>query len=284
MSTEPSMIVKKLVIGTHHDKFSVHKILGYSALIHYAVRYANFWIFGNMGFSGNATDLVFIAGHLVLSLSSFLFPIREKRNASNQIIWRELQLHNIVFTFRSCLIFAIMTLFPSTSPAIRFPAVMATHCMADIVTHYVGQGTTTRDMKWDDNLIPIKMKWAFDKFYAVSQIQAIVALVFSRNPKEYSLMIMFSIQMAVFLMTLRLKGIISNDMFHIVYSACLWSAFTIVKNETKLTMNIAWLFYFLRCILGINKYISWSVCFGVVAYLSHYHHENTWVGGGGGGA
>ncbi len=141
---------KKLFTGTHHDKigfiYNPHKTLGYLALIHFFTRYFLFWVYGSMKFYGNFYDLFFILGHLLLSCSSFLFPIRNKRISTNVIIWRELQLHNIIFTLRSCSIMMLMTFFPETSISIRFLTVMANHILADIVSHKIGQGTTTRDM------------------------------------------------------------------------------------------------------------------------------------------
>lgn len=258
-------IVQKLIIGTHHDAIgfipSPHKILGYSALLHFAFRYTQFLMNGNMGFGSSPIDVWCIAMHMVLSLSSFLFPVRAHRIATNQIIWRELQLHNIVFTFRSCSVFVYCVCSKTPSPMGRFVLVMGSHLLADWVSSAYGKGHTMRDMAWDGALIPVSAKPAFDHFYAISQFGATCALLMAPTYYilDYSFIILLPIQISTFLMTLRLKGLIGNDMWHFVYSGSLLAVYHVgyccaVARELAIYQMV---FYIWRVVLRENKYTGW---------------------------
>ena len=263
---------KKLVIGTDHDSvfgFPIHKVLGYSALCHVAYRYGRF-MSGYSMFSNHWTDLACIGGHLALSFSSFLFPIRTQRNYQNQIIWRELQLHNIVFSSRSCAIFTFSHFFPSTYFATRFCIVMGFHVIADVVTYTFGQGTTMRSMSWDWHFIPVAYKIYFDRFYALSQFGATTFLIFSdSHQRENAFMILFPIQISTFLMTLRLKGMINNDTWHILYSLALLMNFPVgfCTNNGHFCAFLYTIFYLLRVNSKRNKYVIWTFIFFIASNL-----------------
>lgn len=246
--------VTKLVVGTHHDRWKMHKILGFGALGHFLIRWVWWWAYGTMGWSDSAWDLIAVAWHMALSLSSFLFPVRVDRNPSHQIIWKELQLHNIVFSSRSCAIIAYMTLFPGYAPPwIRMAVVLMHHVAADWVTKHYGRGYTMRDMAWDRPFLsPIAQH-----FYSLSQIGAVSAMVFGDYPREHALMILFGIQISTFLMTLRLKGMISNDMWHLVYSIVLFMSWTLAKDEHHTQKIMITSFYTMRILLHLNKYLGW---------------------------
>jgi hypothetical protein len=260
-----SRIIRKLIIGTEHDQYGVipnpHKTMGYGALLHFAYRYTLFLHFGSMGFNGYMLNVCMILLHLVLSMSSFLFPIRETRIFANQIIWRELQLHNIVFTVRSCAIFVYCMYSDSPNTMVRFVLVMTSHLLADLVSSVYGKGHTMRDMAWDGALIPVSAKPAFDHFYAISQFGATCALLMAPTPYllDYSFIILLPIQLSTFLMTLRLKGFIGNDMWHFVYSGSLLVVYHVgyyCVDARELAMyQLA--FYIWRVVLRQNKYSGW---------------------------
>jgi hypothetical protein len=266
-----SRVYKKLIIGTHHDSIRVgffdvynpHKILGFAALGHFIYRYFCYVKYGSMFFTRTIYDLPFIAGHLLLSCSSFLFPVSKKRNYENQIIWRELQLHNIVFTARSCLIFTYDIFYPEQNIWSRFAIVMACHFAADLVTDYYKDGTTMRDMAQDNILIPNWTKVYFDRFYAFSQFSATTVLILpTSHVLEYALMIMFAIQISTFLMTLRLKGLINNDAWHVVYSAALLTTYHIAftgSNKPQYIYSVLLPFYIWRIHIRGNKYLGWAL-------------------------
>jgi len=261
-------LYQKLVIGTHHDTFmgfpSPHKTLGYLALAHYLVRYGLFVFTGSMQFSKTNVDLIWIVGHLTLSFSSFLFPIRKTRNFSNQIIWRELQLHNIVFSARSCAILAYSIYYPSATLFRRFFIVMGFHIIADVVTMFFGEGVTMRDMSWDGTILPIEIKPYLDRFYAYSQFGATILLILPTDlTMEHAFMTLFAIQLSTFLMTLRLKGIIRNDMWHILYTASLLTNYHVgmQSNDSYQITLLQVAFYLWRVVLRQPKYLGWFLLF-----------------------
>ena len=255
-------IVRKLIIGTEHDSYGFihnpHKILGYTALIHFSYRYTRFLQYGNMGFNGYILNVCAILLHLTLSCSSFLFPIRENRIFSNQIIWRELQLHNIVFTIRSCSVFVYCMYSDMPNTIVRFVLVMGSHLLADLVSFRYGKGNTMRDMAWDD----LWIKPVFDHFYAISQFGATCALLMA--PKyyvlDYSFIILLPIQLSTFLMTLRLKGIIGNLAWHFAYSVSLLVVYHVgyycVTARELAMYQLA--FYIWRVVLRQSKYLGWT--------------------------
>ena len=279
--------MKKLF--TDHDVFfgipSPHKILGYASLLHVAYRYSRFLLDLPM-FSNTWTDLVCINGHLLLSFSSFLFPIRTERNYKHQIIWRELQLHNIIFSSRSYAIFTYCYFFPNNTHFItRFLIVITFHVAADCVTLKYGQGHTMRDMSWDGTIIPLSYKVYIDRFYAVSQFGATTMLIFSDSHTcDFSFMVMFAIQISTFLMTLRLKGFINNDMWHICYSIALLMNMPIgvCMNNGRFCALLYSLFYVFRIYgEGTNKYVNWAFILWLGLYMyprlylqdvAHYPH------------
>ena len=267
----------KLIKGTHHDAVDVgmvhlvnpHKILGFGALAHFLYRYWLIVTTGTAQFSGTSWDLLWLVGHMTLSLSSFLFPIRKNRLFDNQIIWRELQLHNIVFTARSCLIFAYNIYYPGQNIWSRFFIVMWCHVIADVVTSLYKEGSTMRDMSCDKQIITPEIKKYLDKFYAFSQFGAICYLIVpTKHTFDHTIMTMFAIQISTFLMTLRLKGIINNDGWHVVYATTLIMNIQVTlicysRRSPNYPQNphycvvLMTLFYVWRMVLRGNKYLGW---------------------------
>lgn len=260
-------IVRKLIIGTEHDSYGFiqnpHKILGYSALVHFAYRYTIFLRQGNMGFNGYFLNVCVILLHFTLSMSSFLFPVRSNRIFTNQIIWRELQLHNIVFTIRSCSVFVYCMYLDRPNTMVRFGLVIGSHLLADLVSWKYGKGNTMRDMAWDN----LWIKPAFDHFYAISQFGATCALLMAPRDYvlDYSFIILLPIQLSTFLMTLRLKGIIGNLAWHFAYSGSLLVVYHVGYNcviaRELATYQIA--FYIWRVGLRQNKYLGWLLVIGI---------------------
>ena len=264
-------VYKKLIVGSHHDaihygSFNIlnpHKILGFSALAHFLYRYWLIVTSGSAHFSGTSWNLLYLVGHMTLSLSSFLFPVSKSRNFNNQIIWRELQLHNIVFTSRSCAIFAYNIYYPGQNMWTRFAIVMTFHILADLVTIYYKEGTSIRDTTVDNIIVTAEIKPYLDKFYAYSQFGAISYLIIpTPGSFEQAIMIMFAIQLSTFLMTLRLKGIINNDGWHVFYTMSLlmnFHAFHAIYSPVNppYICAVSLLFYIWRIHFRGNKYLGW---------------------------
>ena len=250
---------------TNHDKYHLHKLLGFGCLanfflrIYWLVAYGSMYIYADSAYA-SLSALAIPVAHLTLSLSSFIFQVPLIRLNSKIIIWKELQLHNIIFTSRSAtiMIYSVIcarnnigiidTGAATASPEYyylyqfgKFALIIAHHLLADYITlkYNMNEKTTTRDINWEN--IPDTSKVIIKKYYAICQILAINALILTDNDKkgsgaiESAFLIMFPIQLSTFLMTLVRKSIISNISWHIFYGLSLLSPFLIVIN----TMNMS---------------------------------------------
>ena len=243
------------------DVMHIHKIMGFGCLAHYGVRFYWKFKYGSMFF--NAYDLTPLI-HLGLSLSSFLFKVPTLRLTSKAIIWKELQLHNIIFTSRSVMMMYHSMLFKEVNSLyyfVRLGIIGLHHYLADVVSdkYQNNNKTTTRDIPHNlDNKIIIN---ANKKFYAISQIVATSTLLLSANP-DNGFVIMFPIQFSTFLMTLVRKGMISNNYWHILYSLSLALPYFINYKKININNNklyISILHIFLRLILKTNKFGNFAL-------------------------
>jgi hypothetical protein len=249
-----------------HDILNIHKILGFGCLAHYGYRFSNKLLYGNMLFESPYSISTYISPmvHLSLSLSSFIFTIPTHRFNSKAIIWRELQLHNIIFTSRSvCMMYHALFFKEINSLYFlsRLGIVMFHHYFADLATakYQKDNKTTTRDIPYDtkNTWIPYLNK----KFYAISQLLATSAILLSDNC-DNGFFIMFPIQLSTFLMTLVRKNIISNNTWHILYAMSLSVPYLLNLNiikpinteNNKFYASIIYVFF--RLFLRFDKYIN----------------------------
>ena len=240
---------------TNHDKYHLHKVLGFGCLFNFFLRIYWLLTFGTMYiYADSQTSLLIPVAHLTLSLSSLIFHVPQTRLNSKIIIWKELQLHNMIFTSRSAIIMIYSIICIRNNINIdskyyyiyqigKLVLIVLHHILADYVTikYNINEKTTTRDINWEN--IPNNVKYLLKKYYAVCQILAINALILTDNEKygsgaiESAFLIMFPIQLSTFLMTLVRKSIISNISWHIFYGLSLLSPFFIVINTINYTDN-----------------------------------------------
>jgi hypothetical protein len=249
-----------LSLFTDHDKYHIHKTLGLFCLLNYNYRIFYKIKFGEMFPSNHYIKIAVPLIHLSLSLSSFLFNVPLTRFASKIIIWKELQLHNIIFTSRS----ATIMLYSLISDNIygRFAILVSHHLLADYVSfkYKNNNKTTMRDIPYD--IENKTVAYILKKKYAISQLFATSALLLSDNGLyENAFMIMYPIQLSTFLSTLVRKNIINNNVWHFVYSLSLTipilvSQFTKNVNPhylIKIKLTLA--FITSRLLLNTNKYL-----------------------------
>ena len=286
---------------TNHDKYHLHKLLGFGCLFNYFLRIYWLIIYGSMYLSAdNAITFAVPVAHLTLSLSSFIFQVPKMRFSSKIIIWKELQLHNIIFTMRSAIIMMYSIICIKSDITInsphyhlyqigKFALIVVHHLIADYITakYNVNEKTTTRDINWEN--IPDKIKIIIKKYYAVCQILAINALILTENDKsgsgaiEAAFLVMFPIQLSTFLMTLVRKSIISNISWHVFYALSLLSPFFIIintinsidangnhKNELEVgKIYLPILYIIFRLQYNMNKYYLMFHVFSINMYIQH---------------
>lgn len=258
------MILTKLF--SHSDYLHIHKILGFGCLFNYFLRFYYKYKYGTM-FIDSYTPLF----HLGLSLSSFIFKVPILRLNTKTIIWKELQLHNIIFTSRSIFIIYHSLYFKSYNPKLfyltKLGIISIHHYIADIISNKYQNNdkTTTRNIPYDTNnklLIYLNKK-----FYAISQIIATTTLLTTNN-EDNGFLIMFPIQLSTFLMTLVRKDIISNNTWHYFYTISLLIPYLLNKhmitpnNRLKISINLFHIFS--RLVLDNNKYINMAL---ITSYL-----------------
>jgi hypothetical protein len=75
---DDNKIVRRLF--TSEDKFNIHKLFGAFALFSFAYRYFYLLpLYGDLGFSGTMFDNITLISHFILSSSSLLFHVLDKR-------------------------------------------------------------------------------------------------------------------------------------------------------------------------------------------------------------
>jgi hypothetical protein len=233
---------------TNHDKYHLHKVLGFGCLFNFFLRIYWLIVYGSMYIYADSQISVLIpVAHLTLSLSSLIFHVPQTRLNSKIIIWKELQLHNMIFTSRSAIImiYSIICIRNNINMNTKYyylyqigklALIVSHHMLADYVTmkYNMNNKTTTRDINWEN--IPDNVQRLIKKYYAISQILAINALILTDNDRygsgtiESAFLVMFPIQLSTFLMTLVRKSIISNISWHIFYALSLLSPFFIIIN------------------------------------------------------
>ena len=286
---------------TNHDRFHIHKVLGFGCLFNFFLRI--YWLvaFGSMYiYADSQTSLLIPVAHLTLSLSSFIFHVPLTRLNSKIIICKELQLHNMIFTSRSATIMlysllcsrshstastATETPVPFLYQTGKFALVVSHHLLADYITakYNRNEKTTTRDINWEN--ISDNTRTIMKRYYAVCQILAINALILTDNEPygsgtvESAFLVMFPIQLSTFLMTLVRKSIISNISWHIFYGLSLLSPFFIITNtieKNKLEVAKVYLpilYIVFRLQYGMNKYYLMFHVFILNMYIRYRNHN-----------
>lgn len=241
---------------TTHDVLHVHKLLGIACVLHFLYRYAWLWpTTGALGMRVSNWRLVFM--HLMLSTSSLMFKVPAARIRSQPTtIWKEYQLHAILFTSRCVVAFL---LWPSTPGLLRYALLMPFHAAADMVTdQYGAPGSTT--VRGKHGTEKSSMVNRMIVAYGLYQHLALAShLLPNRRGRDLGWNAMIAIQSSAFAMTLVRKGWITWQMHAASYTACIAiSALYIVRCLTLVETISAVLAYGARR-SGCNKYILWGV-------------------------
>lgn len=304
------------LLFTNHDRFHIHKVMGFACLTHYFVRIYWLLVYGSMFFN---MDSVYTwmtpVLHLSLSVSSFIFHVPKYRFDRKAIIWKELQLHNIAFTSRSAmtmlhfLIFAhdgkhpipnSFNIFSNSKfdgfssilfyHSTRFIIIISHHYVADQITRFyiVEDKTTTRDIPWGEN-ISIFSKKSIKTYYAICQCLALNSIILTtcdstgKGFMDYAFIIMFPIQLSAFLMTLVRKNIITNNLWHVFYGLSLTIPYIpilhIGKGDEEYLVKSALtvLYIILRLVFHLNKYFLMANTMFLYLYYVQTRCEETCV-------
>ena len=258
-------------LNTKEDATYIHKFLGIISLGNFIYRFANYIINDTMNLN-NFTGIQLILVHGVLSISSLIFHIPTLLNPLKPMIYPEFRLHSILFGIRSVIAF-LFHYYDFHYIHIIFLCYL-TMFLADIITYNYNKeqknGKTMRNMPFNND-IPISLQNEITFIHSSMQIGA---TTFMLGNMESAFAPLFAIQLAAFLMTLVRKSIISAKMWHSIYTLTLWINIILYKTlplsfifiQTFMYHNFKFFFFPNR----VNKYISWSINFGLFLIYKEY--------------
>ena len=246
---------------TKHDPYHAHKTLGLLCLLHFAYRYG--WQLAQEGHLG--VGVPWIAAHMLLSASALLFRVPAKRIRANPTtIWREYQLHAVLFTARCGVVWALPA---ATGPLLRYATVMPWHAAADWVSarHGDSGSTTVRGRHGKTKSATVR---AMVLAYGAYQHLALASHLVPAHTPGAGFNALIAIQSSALGMTLVRKGLWGWRHHAAFYSACLGLSahFICAHVLSGAQLALAAAAYIARTKAGISKYIAWAAfCLAPVA-------------------
>ena len=241
---------------TKHDVLHVHKTLGLACLLHFLYRYAWVWpTTGSLGLS--ISDLLLVCMHWLLSVSSLVFKVPLTRTLRQPTtIWKEYQLHAILFTSRCVVAFL---LFPGTSALLRYVLVMPLHVAADFVSEHFGvQGNTTVRGDHTKKRGPLLQRMILT--YGLYQHFALAShLVPNARGRDLGWNAMIAIQSSAFGMTLVRKGVFKWHHHAVSYTICIAVSALYIVQQLSYWQSICAVMAYAARRYGVNKYGLWLV-------------------------
>lgn len=263
------MTQHKLV--TYEDRFHIHKSLGILCLINFTYRYCRFIIKQDMNFRNDYDIFLTISIHLLLGITSLIFRISSLRHTKLRIIYPELRLHNILFTLRSLVCFFFC--YYNFHIFYRVLTCLMTSILADIISYFLKQGTTIRDLVFYDGMSERSIKRERLE-YSDAQLGATIVMLGGCDMIFGTLL---PIQIAPFTMTLVKKGIIGCKFSHLIYSYCLLINYILPVYNTSYVIKFGLMKIiasYMRFKYNINKYIMWMIIYYAYYSTITYNFEN----------
>jgi hypothetical protein len=265
---------KKLI--TPEDPTHVHKLLGIFCLGNFIYRWGCYLLYRDMFLSTNF-GLISLCAHGLLSISSLIFHIPQKRHQGKPMIYPEFRAHSIAFGTRHVLS-CIMFWFGYDEPLPHYALCFATMIAADkISTRFTetNKQTTMRNMPLDDTIDEATQQ-ANKLQQSTNQLYATMISCYTINS---SFMPLMAIQCAAFMMTLVRKNLISSLTWHRVYNVMLWICIPFcidpgVRFHMWISSTISYQIYtrvFFK--YRTNKYMNWMCVFAIhelVRYIVTY--------------
>ena len=233
---------------TNHDKYHIHKTLGLLAFCNFLLRFYYAIAYGTSfpSFESKAFSCSCVLIHALLPIASLTIPLPDKRNFAGPMIWKEFQLHSILFSCRHVLLtlITLLELWPTQSRAfsgisggtkcrkeiaimsecvMKYLIIIGVIKVASIITEKYGdkEVRTTNAMPYPGYLTEYE-KTRIKCEYAKKQFGATIFAVFSGElASSLNFAPLYAIQSAPFMMTLVRKGKCETVHYHRVYSATL---------------------------------------------------------------
>jgi hypothetical protein len=223
---------------TNHDKYHIHKTLGFLAVFNFILRFYYAIVYGTSfpEFENKIFSCSSVLIHGLLPLASLSIHLPEKRNFTSPMIWREFRLHSILFSCRHVIltIITLLKLWPTQldyfknkyiyallyESFIKYIFIVSCIKIASIITAKYGdiENRTTNAMPYPNNLNDNEIQ-KIKLEYAKKQFGATIMAVFSGDlSPTLNFAPLYAIQSAAFMMTLVRKGKCNSSHYHIVYA------------------------------------------------------------------
>ena len=226
---------------TNHDKYHIHKTLGFLAVANFILRFYYAIIYGTSfpPFETKVFSCSSVLIHALLPIASLSIPLPEKRNFTSPMIWKEFRLHSILFSCRHSIltIITLLELWPTqleifknyklyalfSESILKYIAIISCIKIASIITAKYGdtEKRTTNAMPYPEHVTEYEIeKIKYED--AKKQFGATIMAVFSGElSASLNFAPLYAIQSAPFMMTLVRKGKCNSAHYHMVYSLTL---------------------------------------------------------------
>ena len=226
---------------TNHDKYHIHKTLGFLAVANFILRFYYAIIYGTSfpPFETKVFSCSSVLIHALLPIASLSIPLPEKRNFTSPMIWKEFRLHSILFSCRHSIltIITLLELWPTqleifknyklyalfSESILKYIAIISCIKIASIITAKYGdtEKRTTNAMPYPEHVTEYEIE-KIKYEYAKKQFGATIMAVFSGElSASLNFAPLYAIQSAPFMMTLVRKGKCNSAHYHMVYSLTL---------------------------------------------------------------
>lgn len=226
---------------TNHDKYHIHKTLGFLAVANFILRFYYAIIYGTSfpPFETKVFSCSSVLIHALLPIASLSIPLPEKRNFTSPMIWKEFRLHSILFSCRHSIltIITLLELWPTqleifknyklyalfSESILKYIAIISCIKIASIITAKYGdtEKRTTNAMPYPEHVTEYEIE-KIKYEYAKKQFGATIMAVFSGElSASLNFAPLYAIQSAPFMMTLVRKGKCNSTHYHMVYSLTL---------------------------------------------------------------
>jgi hypothetical protein len=226
---------------TNHDKYHIHKTLGFLAFANFILRFYYAIVYGTSfpPFETKVFSCSSVLIHALLPIASLSIPLPEKRNFTSPMIWKEFRLHSILFSCRHSIltIITLLELWPTqleifknyklyalfSESILKYIAIISCIKIASIITAKYGdtEKRTTNAMPYPEHVTEYEIE-KIKYEYAKKQFGATIMAVFSGElSASLNFAPLYAIQSAPFMMTLVRKGKCNSTHYHMVYSLTL---------------------------------------------------------------
>lgn len=249
-----------------------HKIFGLLALVS-MVMYVTPFHQAAVDYFGKEKLMWLSLAHVVLAVSSFEFNVPRARNGL-YTIYREMQLHTIIFTMRSWSVMVGAWVFGIENMVYRSMYVLVWHLAADWATKNFGTpvgGTTIRRADKDGNkgyqhhgpIVHFALFW-----FSFSQlVGTFMMMVDTPNAVRNAMFVMTPVQGSAFLATLVRKGYCRSETSFVIYWTIIMPIFY-YHHWAPIEAIFVAAVGLMRFKLRMNKYVMWIGVGLAFAWLS----------------